>query len=105
MVVEAAVAIGSSVAARSITLLAFGVDRLIELASAVVLIWRLTAEVRRGGACAEHAEHTASGIGGTLLLALALYVVIAAAWSLWTGRGQEFSWPGLLVTIVPIPIM
>jgi len=105
MVVEATVAIGSGLAARSITLLAFGIDSLIELASAVVLIWRLTVELRHGEAFAEHAEHTASRIGGALLLALSLYVVIAAAWSLWTGRGQEFSWPGLLVAIVAIPIM
>ena len=48
MVVEATVAIGSGLAARSITLLAFGIDSLIELASAVVLIWRLTVELRHG---------------------------------------------------------
>jgi len=38
MVVEAVVAISSGIAARSITLLAFGIDSLIELASAIVLI-------------------------------------------------------------------
>jgi len=105
MLVEATVAIGSGLAARSVTLLAFGVDSLIELASAVVLIWRLTVELRLGEAFAEHAEHTASRVGGALLLALALFVVIAAAWSLWTGRGQEFSWLGLLVAMAAIPIM
>ena len=70
MVVEAAVAIGSGIAAHSITLLAFGVDSLIELVSAVVLIWRLT-----------------------------------AARSLWTGQGQDFSWPGVLVAFAAIPVM
>jgi hypothetical protein len=38
MMIEAAVAIGSGVAAHSITLLAFGIDSLIELSSAGVLI-------------------------------------------------------------------
>jgi hypothetical protein len=38
MVVEAAVAIGAGLAARSITLLAFGIDNVIELASAAVLV-------------------------------------------------------------------
>jgi len=48
MVIEAGVAIGASVAAHSVTLLAFGIDSLIELASATVLIWRLTVELRHG---------------------------------------------------------
>jgi divalent metal cation (Fe/Co/Zn/Cd) transporter len=106
MVVEAAVAFASGITARSITLLAFGIDSLIELASAGVLIWRLTVELRRGEAFAEEdAERKASRIGGVLLFALAAYVVIAAAWSLWTRQGQEFSWPGLVVSLAAMPIM
>jgi hypothetical protein len=50
MVIEAAVAIGSGIAANSLTLIAFGVDSIIELASAGVLVWRLTVELRRGQA-------------------------------------------------------
>jgi divalent metal cation (Fe/Co/Zn/Cd) transporter len=105
MVVEAGVAIGAGIAARSVTLLAFGIDSVIELASAGVLIWRLTVELRRGQSFAEAAERTASRIGGVLLFALAAYVVVAAAWSLWTRQGAEFSWPGLLVSLAAIPIM
>lgn len=105
MVIEAAIAIGSAVAAHSITLLVFGIDSLIELASAAGLIWRLTIELRRGQSFAEAAERIASRIGGTLLFALAAYVVSAAVWSLLTGQGQEFSLPGLLVTFAAIPIM
>src|SRR5205085_10385357 len=48
MLIEAAVAIGSGVAARSLSLIAFGADSLIELASAGVLLWRLDVEMRRG---------------------------------------------------------
>ena len=44
MAVEAAVAIGSGISAHSLSLLAFGADSLIELASAGVLFWRLTIE-------------------------------------------------------------
>jgi divalent metal cation (Fe/Co/Zn/Cd) transporter len=105
MAIEAVVAISSGIAARSITLLAFGIDSLIELASAIVLIWRLTVELRHGEPFAEHAERKASRIGGALLFALTGYVVIAAAWSLWTRRGQEFSWPGLVVAAAAMPIM
>ena len=105
MIIEAGVAIGSGIAARSVTLLAFGVDSVIELASAAVLIWRLTVELRNGQSFAEAAERTASRIGGALLLSLAAYVVLAAGWSLWTRQGQDFSWLGLAVSLAAIPIM
>jgi divalent metal cation (Fe/Co/Zn/Cd) transporter len=105
MMLEAAVAIGSGIAAGSLTLTAFGIDSLIELASACVLIWRLTVELRHGQAFAESAERTASRIGGALLFALAAYVVASAAWKLWTREGAEFSLPGLTVSLLSIPIM
>ena len=105
LLIEAAVAIGAGIAARSITLLAFGVDSLIELASAGVLIWRLTVELRRGQSFAESAERLASRIGGALLFALAAYVVVAAGRGPRTGEGQAVSWPGLLVAFAAIPVM
>jgi len=105
MTIEAAVAIVSGIAAHSLTLLAFGIDSVIELASAGVLIWRLSVELRHGQAFSEDAERTASRIGGALLLALAAYVVASATWGFWTREGQDFSWPGLAVTAAAIPIM
>jgi divalent metal cation (Fe/Co/Zn/Cd) transporter len=102
---EAAIAIAAAHAAHSITLMAFGIDSLIELASAGVLIWRLTVELRRGQAFSENAERTASRIGGALLFALAAYVVASAAWALWTREGQAFSLVGLAVTAATIPVM
>jgi divalent metal cation (Fe/Co/Zn/Cd) transporter len=105
MLVEAVVAIGSGIAAGSLILMAFGIDSLIELASACVLIWRLTVELRHGQAFAEDAERKAARIGGALLFALATYVIVSAGWKLWTGQGAEFSLPGLTVTMLAIPIM
>jgi hypothetical protein len=60
MTVEAAVAVASGIAANSLTLVAFGIDSVIELASAGLLIWRLTVELRRGQMFAESAEQKAS---------------------------------------------
>ena len=105
MAIEAAVAVVSGVAARSITLVAFGLDSVIELASAGVLIWRLTHELRFGREVSEAAERIARRIAGGLLLALAAYVVVAAGWSLWRGEGEAFSWPGLVIALLSIPIM
>jgi divalent metal cation (Fe/Co/Zn/Cd) transporter len=86
-------------------LTAFGLDSLIELASAGILIWRLTVELRRGERFSEAAEKTASRIAGALLLALAAYVTVAAAWSSWTRAGEVFSWPGLVVAPIALPSM
>lgn len=105
MVIEGAVAIGAGLAASSLTLMAFGIDSVIELASAGVLIWRLTVELRQGQAFSERTERTASRIGGGLLFALAAYIVVGAAWSLWTRHGESFSLPGLIVALMAMPIM
>ena len=103
--IEAVVAIASGVAAHSISLTAFEVDSLIELASAGVLMWRLSVELRQVRAFSEHAERTASRIASGLLFALTAYVVAAAGWGLWRREGQVFSWPGLMVTVLAIPVM
>ena len=105
MLIEAAVAIASGVRAGSVSLLAFGIDSLIELASALVLIWRLSVELRHGREFGEGAERAASRIAGGLLVALAAYVVAAAAWKLRARAGGGFSWPGLIVTALAMPVM
>ena len=105
MIIEAVVALASAWVAGSVVLAAFGLDSLIELASAGVLVWRLIVELRHGQQFSEHAERIASRISGGLLFTLAAYVTIAAAWDLWSGGGQEFSWPGFIVALIAIPAM
>jgi len=105
MLIEAAVAIGSGVAAHSLSLIAFGADSLIELSSAGVLLWRLDVEMRRGAEFPESIEQRATRIGGALLFVLAAYVVVSAAYGLWVREGQEFSTPGLALAVLAIPVM
>jgi divalent metal cation (Fe/Co/Zn/Cd) transporter len=105
MSIEAVVALISGVAAGSLVLIAFGLDSIIELISAGVLMWRLSVELRHGQAFSEDAERLASRIGGVLLFVLAAYVILAAGWHLWTQHGEEFSLPGLILTALAIPIM
>jgi divalent metal cation (Fe/Co/Zn/Cd) transporter len=105
MTIEAVVSIGAGLTAGSLVVLAFGLDSLIELVSAGVLMWRLSTELRYGQRFSERAEHIASRIGGTLLFLLAAYVIVAAAWRLWHGTGEEFSWPGFVVALIAIPAM
>lgn len=105
MAVEVAVAIGAGIVAHSVTLLAFGLDSVIEIASAAVLIWRLDVELRRGVEFSETAEARAGKIAGSLLFALAAYVVMSAAFSLMGRHESDFSPVGLAVTVVAIPAM
>ena len=105
MTVEALVAIAAGVTAGSLVLIAFGLDSVIELASAGVLMWRLSIELRHGQQFSERAERTASRIGGALLFLLATYITTAALWHLWKGTGEEFSWPGFIIALVAIPAM
>ncbi len=105
MTVEAVVAISAGIMVGSLVLIAFGLDSVIELASAGVLMWRLSVELRRGQKFSERAERIASRIGGGLLFLLAAYVTAAAVWQLWKGTGEEFSWPGFIVALIAIPAM
>jgi divalent metal cation (Fe/Co/Zn/Cd) transporter len=105
MVIEAAVAIGAGISASSLSLIAFGVDSVIELISAGVLIWRLSLELKQGRAFAEDIERRASRVAGGLLFLLAVYVIAAAGWGLWRGEGEAFSWPGLIIALLAMPVM
>jgi len=105
MAIEAVVAIGSGISANSLSLIAFGADSVIELASAGVLLWRLNVEIRHGEEFSETVEYQASRIGGALLFALAAYVIASAAYGLWRHEGQDFSAPGFVLAAFAIPIM
>lgn len=105
MVVEGTVAIGAAMDAGSLTLAAFGFDSLIELASAGVLIWRLTVELRHGQMVSEAAERRASRVGGVLLYVLALFIIGGVAWSFWTHHGETFSIAGFVVALLAMPVM
>ena len=105
MVVEAAVAVTAGVAAGSLVLLAFGLDSLIEMISAVTLIWRLAVELRHGTEFSERAEDIARRVAGGLLFALAAYVTISAGWSLWSRETPSLSLAGIAVTAASIPLM
>jgi divalent metal cation (Fe/Co/Zn/Cd) transporter len=104
LAIEATVPIAAGISANSLVLIAFGIDSVIEFLSASVLVWRLKVECR-GQRFAEAAERRAARIGGALLFALAAYIVASAGWKLWAQEGAEFSLPGLIVSILAIPVM
>lgn len=102
MVVEALGAIGAGVAAGSVLLLAFGVDSVIELISALILYHRLNLEAN-GSANdleLEALERRASRVAGWLLYVLAGYVVFQAAYALLHRHEVQTSWVGLVIAVV-----
>jgi len=108
MVIEAAVSLSAGIMAGSIALVAFGVDSLIELVSAGVLLWRLILERRDPTVDAERverAERTASRVVGWSLLALAAYVVLHSLYNLWTGAIPDSSVAGVALATAALVVM
>jgi divalent metal cation (Fe/Co/Zn/Cd) transporter len=79
MLVEACVALGAGVAARSVLLTAFGFDSVVELLSGIVLYRRL--QVESSGASAEavdRLEARTTAISAVLLIVLCAFVVVSS---------------------------
>jgi divalent metal cation (Fe/Co/Zn/Cd) transporter len=106
MAAEAAIALIAGVIARSVLLAAFGFDSMIELLSGLVLLWRLSAEVRGGGVeRVERAEHTTARASAALLLALCAFVVVSSAVGLLAGFKPEGSFLGIGIAAVAVVAM
>src|SRR5258708_30013093 len=83
MVVEAVLAIGAGIAARSMLLTGFGFDSIIELLSGVTLLWRLSSEARGLSAPRlESVERRATRISAGLPLLLFLFFFFFCPWGL-----------------------
>jgi divalent metal cation (Fe/Co/Zn/Cd) transporter len=103
---EAGVAIGSGIAAGSIALIGFGLDSVIELCAATLLLWRLRVQAR--GADAERVERTERTVRrfvGLTFFALALYVLIQSAWTLWQKDAPGESMVGIALAALSLVVM
>jgi divalent metal cation (Fe/Co/Zn/Cd) transporter len=106
MVVEAILAIGAGIAARSVLLTAFGFDSVIEFLSASLLLWRLSSEAREvNTARLELVEVRATKVSAALLVALCLYVATTSAAGLVAYVEPDASLLGLSVAIAAVVVM
>jgi divalent metal cation (Fe/Co/Zn/Cd) transporter len=106
MAVEAVLAIGAGIVARSVLLTAFGFDSVIELISGGVLLWRLSSEAR--GASTERmesVERRATRISAVLLVLLCAYVVLVGFGGLVAKLRPEASALGVGVAAVAVLVM
>jgi len=109
MVLEFVSSVALGLLSGSLLLLAFGLDSLIELTSAAVMLWRLRAEF--GGDAGrdkiQSAEQRAARGTGYLLYALAVYVAASSAYGLAVGHradAGESIW-GLAIGVIAIVAM
>jgi hypothetical protein len=101
MTLEAGVAIVAALIAGSVALLGFGLDSLIELASAGTILWLYTGS--RSGSDA--AERRAQQLIAICFAALAVYVSFDAIDTLARGAHPNTSWPGVAVAAGAIVFM
>ena len=103
---EAGVALWAGIRARSIALVGFGLDSVIEMAAALTLLWRL--KVGASGADAETVEKAESGVRrfvGVTFIALALYVTVQSLWTFWTRRAPAESLVGIILSVASLIVM
>ena len=104
MVIEAAVAVGAGIVARSLLLVAFGIDSAIELASAVIVFRRFRIEFAEKfeGALqgVDEIERKAARAAGYLLFLLSAYVLVQAIFGLMTRHAAETSPIGIAVALI-----
>ena len=98
-VIEAVVAITAGTIASSSALVGFGLDSVIEVASAVAVAWQFS------GADHEARERTALKIIAVSFFALAAYVSVDAVWSLLGGQDVQHSTVGLVLAGLSLLIM
>ncbi|MFB4290776.1 cation transporter [Nonomuraea sp. ATR24] len=98
-VVEAAVAITAGAAASSAALIGFGLDSVVEVASAAAVAWQFTA------ADHEKRERTALRVIAVSFFALAAYVGFDAVRALLGAGEAEHSTPGLIIAALSLVVM
>lgn len=106
MTIEATVAIGAGIAARSVALSAFGADSLIEIFSATVVLRQL---LRRTSASRDEdlgpGERQASRLVGWALYAVIAFILVSSATSLISGVHAEASPVGVGLAVAALVIM
>ena len=100
---EALVSIVAGVAARSVALISFGFDSLIEVTSGGAVLWRLHRDPDE--ASRERVERNTLRIVGWCFLALAAYVTYDSAKALFFREIPRPSLPGVLIAVFSVLTM
>jgi divalent metal cation (Fe/Co/Zn/Cd) transporter len=100
MIAEAGVAVTAGIVAGSVALTGFGLDSVIELAAAAIVIWQL-----RGEAAGHDRDTRAVRLVGVTFFALAAYLTAEGITSLVTAARPAPSPAGLAITAAALAVM
>ena len=103
---EAIIALWAGIRAGSVALVGFGLDSVIELAAASVVLWRMAIEAK--GADTTRVTGAEQGVRrfvAVTFLVLAAYVLIQSGWMLWTAYYPAESAVGIVLALVSLLIM
>ncbi|WP_390891585.1 cation transporter [Edaphobacter flagellatus] len=103
---EAGVAIVAAIRGHSISLTGFGIDSVIEVVSASVLMWRMSQEL--DSRKRHHAEYVSQCVAGTCLVLLGVYILMESLWSLAHHSSSQPTKLGIAVTsaaLVGMPML
>jgi divalent metal cation (Fe/Co/Zn/Cd) transporter len=97
-VIEAVVALAAGAVAGSVALIGFGLDSLVEVSAAVVVLWQFYG-------IPEEREHRALKLIGGCFFALAAYVALTSLRDLLTQAKPEASIIGIVLTAISLVVM
>ncbi len=103
--IEGAVSIAFGVSEGSIALAGFGVDSLIEVASAFIVLWRFKGEAGGASHLTVKRERAAVTWIGVLFISLALLTVAAAIIQITEGAHPQTTLPGAVISAVSLSFM
>ena len=100
---EGVISLGAGISAGSLSLVGFGVDSLVELASGVAVLWRMNVDHD-----VEHRERNeilAVKLVGWSFIALALYLVLESIVSFVEKKAPEHSLVGIVIAVLSLVVM
>ncbi|HZT08436.1 MAG TPA: cation transporter [Chloroflexota bacterium] len=100
---EATVATVSGILAHSIALVGYGLDAVVEVSSALVVVWRMAH--RTDGAADEALERRATRLVGVSLWAIAAYVAVEAVRDILAQSAPDRSAAGLAIVALSLVVM
>lgn len=103
LTIEASVAVVTGVSAKSVALLAFGIDSVIEFVAAMMVLRAFRTE--HAGRAAVDRERGALRVIGVTFFLLAAYIVVDAAYTLLTASKPDSSTAGVAVTAAALLVM
>lgn len=100
--IEAVIAIYWGISDDSISLAGFGGDSLVEVGSAVLVLWNLNN--KKDASTIERERLATRGIASLFIL-LSIIVFSTSSWQLSLGKGPETTLPGVIISCISILVM